>query len=452
MEKEKLNSYLSKVVTFMQPVGAQVKGFLYHDNDGYYIKTIEILRGGNSVGDIIRLKSEDIEHLSHASKPSLMIVDMKSWHYKLMKYVLDDSCPTPKTMQNGCPYFWLLLFSIVVVPFVVIGSGIKFMLNEIVEATDGYIQRNVDSFLKNLETVDEFYDVYDNKVNRPFLVKKYYKNHYGEDLMEKYIKIKHGVEPTDTSYTKIRTDIKRKYNDYLMNLSKKREEAQNEARKRRHAETVRIERRKEVFDNFFNPINKWFNGIFLAISDAIHKMKELKNIIRITKNFFGAIITLILLGMSYIFSSLIIYVIIGVIDLIYNNWETTLIVLMFFGIVVAAGVIIKLTQIWTSNIVAKYRRGKKVWYAELLINIFYKPIRLIGIGVVAAVKHVIVLPIIFIFYTFLYRFVLISSFKIFIGTLKGSTGILGEYMGASFTDFCPGLGWVNDPENENIKE
>ena len=47
-------------------------------------------------------------------------ISTRSWHYRLMKYVLGRHAPEPKTMRNLCPYFWLLIFtlmvSIVVIP------------------------------------------------------------------------------------------------------------------------------------------------------------------------------------------------------------------------------------------------------------------------------------------------------------------------------------------------
>ena len=36
----------------------------------------------------------------------------KSWHFKLVKLVLGDAAPTPQNMNNFCPYWWLLVFSL----------------------------------------------------------------------------------------------------------------------------------------------------------------------------------------------------------------------------------------------------------------------------------------------------------------------------------------------------
>ncbi len=40
----------------------------------------------------------------------------RSWHYKLVKFILGSAAPTPTNMHNLCPYFWLLVFSILITP------------------------------------------------------------------------------------------------------------------------------------------------------------------------------------------------------------------------------------------------------------------------------------------------------------------------------------------------
>ena len=59
----------------------------------------------------------------------------KSWHYQLMKLVLGKATPTPENMHNLCPYFWLLVFSlltcIVVVPVRLFCRGLNFVANVI---------------------------------------------------------------------------------------------------------------------------------------------------------------------------------------------------------------------------------------------------------------------------------------------------------------------------------
>ena len=59
-------------------------------------------------------------------------------------------------------------------------------------------------------------------------------------------------------------------------------------------------------------------------------------------------------------------------------------------------------------------------------------------------------------YTVLFKFILkpIGIFigKLFVGIVKGigsSSGIFGEYFGASYSDYCPGIEWCDFDEEEN---
>ena len=45
-----------------------------------------------------------------------VMLSTKSWHYKLLKWTLGKNAPTPQTMHNLCPYFWLVIFSILIQP------------------------------------------------------------------------------------------------------------------------------------------------------------------------------------------------------------------------------------------------------------------------------------------------------------------------------------------------
>ena len=113
MKNEKLELLLNKVVEFNKPNAVDFKGFLYKDSKGYYIKVVEAISGTDvAEKDIFYLKEGEERYVIHADKPKLMRVDKNSWHYKLTKFVLGKKVPTPETMQNGCPYFWLMLFSI----------------------------------------------------------------------------------------------------------------------------------------------------------------------------------------------------------------------------------------------------------------------------------------------------------------------------------------------------
>jgi hypothetical protein len=103
MKNEEFKSLLNKVVEFHKPDEIYVKGFLYKDDHSgeYYLKIVETILGSMSFNQKHYLKKGDEKFVKQADKPKLMRVSLKSWHYHLIKYVLRDNAPTPKTMQNG---------------------------------------------------------------------------------------------------------------------------------------------------------------------------------------------------------------------------------------------------------------------------------------------------------------------------------------------------------------
>jgi hypothetical protein len=64
----------------------------------------------------------------------------KSWHYKLIHLVLGSAAPTPQNMHNFCPYFWLLVFSLLTCWVVVPVRLIFKVLGAVAEAIDKLIE------------------------------------------------------------------------------------------------------------------------------------------------------------------------------------------------------------------------------------------------------------------------------------------------------------------------
>ena len=160
MKNQKLELLLNKMVEFNQPGIAQYRGFLYkNDADGYFIKVIEVDNGSITINEKEYLKESDEQYITHSEKPKLMRVSMKSWHYRLVKYVLRSNAPTPKTMQNGCPYFWLLLFSIFVVIFVLLWHLIKFVFLLIPKALVWGLKKLTNDWIMNVDE-RQVYDIY----------------------------------------------------------------------------------------------------------------------------------------------------------------------------------------------------------------------------------------------------------------------------------------------------
>lgn len=158
MKNEKLKLLLNKVVEYNNPKankgkGKHFKAFLYKNKrDEFYFKVVETLIDFSiNFDDIIYLNEGDENYLIIAAKPKLMRVSKNSWHYKLLKYVLKDTAPTPKDMQNGCPYFWLLIFSVLALPFVLIFKAVKWIVLLIPKLIFFILKQLVNSWIAGLD-------------------------------------------------------------------------------------------------------------------------------------------------------------------------------------------------------------------------------------------------------------------------------------------------------------
>src|ERR1035437_4613029 len=176
MKNEKLELLLNKVVEFNKPNAVDFKGFLYKNSKGYYIKVVETISGTDvAEKDIIYLQEGEERYVIHADKPKLMRVDKKSWHYQLMMYVLGSKTPTPQNMQNGCPYFWLLVFSLFASIFVTIWKIAKSVFLLIPKGFIWCLQKSVDAWLASIDDVTAYdlytsqYGQYNYRLNAPKL-------------------------------------------------------------------------------------------------------------------------------------------------------------------------------------------------------------------------------------------------------------------------------------------
>jgi hypothetical protein len=106
-----------------------------------------------------------------------------SWHYKLIKWTLGSNAPTPQNMHNLCPYFWLLVFSILIqpifAPIKLIGKGLLSFANGLEYIANKYMyQPYANDWYANLSderayrlSDDSYYD-YDRKYSLPRGFKK----------------------------------------------------------------------------------------------------------------------------------------------------------------------------------------------------------------------------------------------------------------------------------------
>ena len=458
MEIKKLDLLLSKVVEFNQPetkmvAGIHIKGFLYKNaSDTYYIKTIDVLSGMVQIGEKINLTEGNEEFITHAEKPKLMRVSMKSWHYRLMKYVMGSNTPTKKDMQNGCPYFWLLMFSLVVVAFVFIGRQIINILLLIPRGIETLFKAYVDSWMDSLTDNDVMEIREEGHLGKA--ARKVYGGTYV--FMTTYISKKYGLTNTSSN------EFHKKYEE-LVNAWEQMSKERNDKRIKddfayyaKRAEAERIEALKKAkWAARIAPFEKSFNSMCDSIENGWKTAKSWKSLIKHTKQFFGLIITLSLLFLTYIMVTGFAMVLEFVIDKAIEYWEVPVLMVC---ICAAIGIIYLLYQFvtgWLENVIQKYKFGKTVWYIQPFIWTIYYPLKYIVVGLFYTVLYIIYKPLEFIFYNIVFKLVLVNAYKffkaLFLAAL-GSTGIFGEYFGASYSDYCPGIEWTDTEDEEEEEE
>jgi hypothetical protein len=463
MKNEKLELLLNKVVEYNQSGIAQYRGFLYKNGtDGYYIKVVEVDSGNIVIDEKVYLKESDAQFITQSEKPKLMRVSMKSWHYRLIKFVLGSNAPTPKTMQNGCPYFWLLLFSLFIVIFVLLGHLIKFIFLSIPKMLLWGLKKLTKGWVMNLDERQVYGMYWNNDTKMPMTAKIYFdksdENFLDYFLLERY-HLSGKINPEE--YEKKKQELFVKYEQWREELAKSRQFYREEAQKReeenerRKAERERLQAiKKAKWDARMKPINDGFRKIFTSISNAFtFNPANLKNIIKRTKQFVGALITLFLLAVTYFAVNGLTCCLIAAIDWCIANW-------IYFALLglctVAVGIIYILYVLisgWLQNVVNKYQIGKKVWYIEPLIYLIWYPVKYVVLGIVYGFFYIICIPIKFIFYNFIFKLILaplgILIWKLLkaLGSgLKNSSGVFGEYFNASYSDYCPGIEWVDTEE------
>jgi uncharacterized membrane protein (DUF485 family) len=456
MEKRsvKLETLLSKVVEFNKNVNddiEHIKGFLYHDTHGYYIKIIDVISGSQSNGNEFRLSTSDEEFILHAPKPKLMVVDAKSWRYRFVKYVLGDNAPTPKTMQNGCPFFWLFMFSLLAAPF-------KFLIVLILDAImllpkglEIVFDYQIDRWIENHKE-EEIYDFYDGNVKIPFSMKKRYKYSSARiNVIEKYICDTYNVSSGSKEYSEIKNYMREKYRAWSIAKDNLHYENQHKLTTKRLEISEKNREAKLKWEKRFMPLTSLFANAISSINEAIDEAKSWKNLIKRTKQIVGAIITLSLLFVAYFILSTLILFFITMIDLIILEWvifTAVLITLLVCGIAFYLSIIVRG---WLSNLLDTYRRGKKIWYIEPFVWTIYYPIKYFVLGIWYTILYLLITPIIFIFYKVIFKNILIPIGRFFVGAFNailGNTGIFGEYFSASYSDYCPGIEWTGFEEEK----
>ncbi len=173
-------------------------------------------------------------------------------------------------------------------------------------------------------------------------------------------------------------------------------------------------------------IDDWFDNLR-------EYMRSWKNIIKWTKRVVGLIVTTVLLVATYFIVN---FMGRGILWLV-EHWDWKVVTtagLILAGAAVAIGLIL-LLRAWILYIQEK---GMTLWYVKLA----YWPLYIL-----------VWWPLKIVFYYLLWQllalnlwYIIRKGAQLVWGSILGFLGIFGEYFGASYTDYCPGIEW--DEENK----
>lgn len=441
-----MNTLVNKLVEYKTEL-EHLKGFLFKDGSNFYIKIIDVIKGYHQLDECYYLQEFEFDNITHAESPKLMRVSMKSWHYRLVKYVLGSKAPTPKTLQNGCPYFWLLVFSMLVCPFVGLGHlllwgiiGIPGILLYIA----GWI---ADSSMKTMEE-ESVLDIAFGYEEKPLFTREVFKrreNPYSWYL----IKIRYGIDrdKNPEEWSKKYDELREKYEKIRLEKYEKLTTLQKEKEEKYLIWKEKQRIKKQKHDERWGSFNAKMDKFWSSVSSALTFDYNFNHIIKRTKQFIGIVISLLMLAFTFGVVILISAVLIMLYDyIVYDEgW------LIFAGLAVlaaAAGIIFLIVagiRNWVESITLKYKAGKSVWYVQIWYYILVIPIKYLAL----LFLWVIFKPIEFIFYKLLWKslvlliIVIVKFFEKIWEALKGSMGIFSDYFGASKKDYCPGIEWTD---------
>lgn len=397
-----------------------------------------------------------------SEKMSLTGLSSKSWHYRLIKFVWGNTLPDPKSIHNFCLYWWVLVATLIISLFTVpIKLTIIGCMNGWL-AFDKFLTRHLDERIEALGKkwaanlkASEAYEIHNEcgwKLDRYYLknitVPKLLNEKIRRDTIIQEWGIANGLKLADPNFqrkldkmlTKAKfewekeNNRKRKERTRISELNAKRAVAKKESdRKRRE--------RMDKIATILEPLGK-------ALLKLKPKFNNYGDIAKFGKRVLGIIITALVGVIAYY----VIQILTLFVMALGQAWDTTIVLnwlgvfALILGSLVVATLLVWGLYNWVRNIIDKYNyENKIVW--------FIKPFVWLAIGLSFVGRNVFFYPCYFIFVSFLWKLICVSFLW---GIIRGFGyaitkfgGIFGEYFGASYSDYCPGISWDNQTEDED---
>ena len=473
MKNEKFELLLNKMVELKSDKD-HLKGFLYRDGYDYYIKPIEVYQGTGREEGKFWISDSDAEFVKFSDSPKLMKISMNSWHYRLMQYILGSNAPTPKTMQNGCPYFWLLVFCLLVTPLVITFKGLGVFVMSSPALFYGIVHLIANIYIRYMPEEQVItYAGGDHAVgwyghvdrDAPVIVRKHFK-HTNQKFMDVFLKMRYGIDPLKDkeAYDKKVAELKAKNEEW----ERKREELRKqrdaeyqkkeaERRQRQYILDSNREARRQRSRAAWKPFHDKMAAVGNFLEKAITFDYKNSTIIKRTKQVIGLIISAMVLAITvwvvFVFTRFFINVIDGV-GYLFSHYLAQ--IGMVVGALIAGTIIVGIGYLlynWIQTIIDRYKKGYMSWYVKLSIYGIGYPIKYFILGILYFLWYVVCVPVKFIFYDVLWNYMIVpvgmflwGILRAFGGIVLGSMGVFGEYFGASKKDYCPGIEWTDVPE------
>lgn len=353
-------------------------------------------------------------------------ISTKSWHYRLMKYVLGQNAPEPRSMRNLCPYFWLLIFTLLVsvpyIPLKLIFQG----LNKVTNFLDSFLivpiqDKRTDIWYEKLDEFDVFM-MWKNNEN----MKKFLKTRLGneETVIRKWLKDNLNISMYIENSSWNKTD---EFNQWTSKMYEEYNEIQEISRQKKLERQNKEEAITEKISDVRHGIDNFFNGVG-------DKIMSLTTLIKWTKRVVGLIITALGLTATYFIVSFIgKFFLLGVVYI----KAVGIFLLSLLIICAAVGTIIFIAYVLSLLVsYIKENGSANVWW----VAIFYYPF-----------LFLLFWPVKIVFVLFLWELILKTILLLIYKSARGLgkgfmnfLGIFGEYFGSSYTDYCPALEWEEE--------
>lgn len=336
-------------------------------------------------------------------KEKLIKISENDWHYKLIKYVWRIN---PKLFKNLCPYFWLTIASLFCCPFVVVWKSLK----KLWEVFYDFDQIN---YTKRLSKEQIYYQYYYLKNRRSAT--------WGEDINPKYFSVV--------------TDKLKKYDnpeDFLKELGLTEEKVLSfkssfEIKLDLEKTKIRISRQKEhEKESRKEERDKKIKESMYKVADLCKFLVKTLGVI-----FFCFLGNLVCWGIS------------NIICWGAYTGEGSNILLIFLSSVGIS--LVAITFSWfAEKFESDWRKNlKNLTIIEYLyvtpFLIIYIPVRIIFVSILWNIIY-------YVFYRFLWEIVILGILIGFKEGITEFTGIFGDYLNASYSDYCPMISWKEEED------